>query len=63
MQQKALSLMQYQKNLALRKPVKSICFGYVGLRDFGVPAANMIRLISSAPATSIIAGPAVIKPL
>jgi hypothetical protein len=56
-------LCNFKKGLALRKPVKSICFVCVGRRDFGVPAANMIRLISSVPAISTIVGPAVIKPL
>lgn len=31
--------------------------------SFGVPAANMVRLISSAAATYTILGPAAIKPL
>jgi hypothetical protein len=49
--------------LALRRPVRNICFACVGQRDFAVPAANMLRLIFIAPDTYTIVGPAAIKPL
>ena len=51
----------FRKDLELRKHVKNICFACVGQRDFVVHAANMLRLISSVPATYTIVGPAAIK--
>jgi len=63
MQQKALSLMQFQKKFGTEKACQNICFACVGPRAFAVPAANMIRLISSAPVIYTIVKPAAIKPL
>jgi hypothetical protein len=63
MQQKALSLMQFQKKFGTEKPVRNIWFACVGQRDFVVPAANIMRLIFIAPATYTDVRPAAIKPL
>ena len=60
MQQNALSLMQFQKKFGT---VRNICFACVGQRDFGVPAANIMKLIFIAPGTYTIVRLAAIKPL
>jgi hypothetical protein len=63
MQQKALSLMQFEKKFGTEKACQKHLFACVGQRDFAVPAANMVRLISIAPATYTTVRPAAIKPL
>jgi hypothetical protein len=64
MQQKALSLMQFQKKFGTEKACQNHLFR---LRwpegDFAVPAANMLGLMCNAPDTYTIVRPAAIKPL
>ena len=61
MQQKALSLMQFRKSLALRKPVRNNCFGCVGPKASSALAVVMLKPIFTASATYISANPAVTK--
>ena len=54
---KPLAFWNFRKGLAARKLVRNICFDCAGPRDFAVPAASMVRLIFTAPATYIIVRP------
>ncbi len=63
MQQKALSLMQFQKKFGTEKACQKHLFRLRWPEGFRCPAANMIRPISSAAATYTIVRPVVIRPL
>ncbi len=61
MQQKTLSLLQFQKSLVLRKPVKNSCFGCVYLKALSALAVVILKPIFTVSATYISANPAVTK--
>ena len=61
MQQKTLSLLQFQKSLVLRKPVRNNCFGCVGPKASSALAVVKRKPISTVSATYISANPAVTK--
>ena len=63
MQQKALSLMQFQKKFGTEKACQKHLFRLRWPEGFRCPRCQHDKVISSAPATYIIAGPAVIKRL
>ena len=63
MQQKALSLIQFQKKFGTEKACQKHLFRLRWPEEFAVLAANMIRLIFSAAATYTIIRPAVTKHL
>ena len=61
MQQKPLSLLQFQKSLVLRKPVKSNCFGCGGPKASSALVVGILQPISIAPVIYISANPVVTK--
>jgi hypothetical protein len=58
MQQEALSLMQLQKNYDTEQVYQKNCFRCVGQGDLSFIAANMVMLLSIAPASYTVARPA-----
>ena len=63
MQQKALSLMQFQEKFGTEKACQKHLFRLRWPEGFRVLAANMLSLTFIAPDTYTIVRPAAIKPL
>lgn len=63
MQQKPLSLLQFQRKFGTEEACRKHLFRLRWPEGFRCPRCNIIRPISSAAATSTIAGPAAIRPL